>query len=125
MHRNTFLNSPALLDSAFMLRGSENIFFAGQMTGVEGYTESAASGIIAGTNLARIMRGQACLQLPPTSMTGALMRHISTQNENFQPMGANMGILPELETQIKNKQERYEAIALRGINDLKSTISGI
>ena len=122
MHRNTFLNSPALLDSGSMLRGSENIFFAGQMTGVEGYTESAASGIIAGTNLARILQGQAPLNLPATSMTGALMRHISTENENFQPMGANMGILPDLGEQIKNKQERYEAIALRGINDLKTIL---
>ncbi len=122
MHRNTFLNSPSLLDSSSMLRGSENIFFAGQMTGVEGYTESAANGIIAGTNLARILQGQAPLALPATSMTGALMKHISTENENFQPMGANMGILPEPDTHIKNKQERYEAIAMRGINDLKEQI---
>ena len=123
MHRNTFLNSPSLLDSSSMLRGSENIFFAGQMTGVEGYTESAANGIIAGTNLARILQGQAPLALPATSMTGALMKHISTENENFQPMGANMGILPEPDTHIKNKQERYEAIAMRGINDLKEMIA--
>ena len=122
MHRNTFLNSPSLLDSSSMLRGSGNIFFAGQMTGVEGYTESAANGIIAGTNLARILQGQAPLTLPATSMTGALMKHISTENENFQPMGANMGILPEPDTHIKNKQERYEAIAMRGINDLKEQI---
>lgn len=123
MHRNTFLNSPSLLDSSSMLRGSENIFFAGQMTGVEGYTESAANGIIAGTNLARILQGKAPLALPATSMTGALMKHISTENENFQPMGANMGILPEPDTHIKNKQERYEAIAMRGINDLKEMIA--
>lgn len=123
MHRNTFLNSPSLLDSSSMLRGSENIFFAGQMTGVEGYTESAANGIIAGTNLARILQGKATLALPATSMTGALMKHISTENENFQPMGANMGILPEPDTHIKNKQERYEAIAMRGINDLKEMIA--
>ena len=122
MHRNTFLNSPSLLDSSSMLRGSENIFFAGQMTGVEGYTESAANGIIAGTNLARILQGQAPLAIPATSMTGALMKHISTETENFQPMGANMGILPEPDTHIKNKQERYEAIAMRGINDLKEQI---
>ena len=120
MHRNTFLNSPALLDSGFMLRGSENIFFAGQMTGVEGYTESAASGIIAGINLSRALHGQAPLQLPATSMIGALARHISTANESFQPMGANMGILPGLDVQIKDKQARYEAIAQRGLNDLKA-----
>ena len=125
MHRNTFLNSPTLLDSGSMLRGSENIFFAGQMTGVEGYTESAANGMIAGINLARALHGQALLKLPATSMIGALMKHISTENENFQPMGANMGILPELDTQIKNKQERYEAIATRGINDLKEMICSL
>ena len=122
MHRNTFLNSPKLLDSGFMLKGSENLFFAGQMTGVEGYTESAASGIVAGINLYRALNGQEHLALPQTCMIGALARHVSTENENFQPMGANMGILPEPETHIKSKQERYEAVALRGINDLKNIL---
>ncbi len=119
MHRNTFLNSPALLNSAFMLKGSENIFFAGQMTGVEGYTESAASGIVAGINITRSLKGLPPLQLPPTCMIGALARHISTPNEDFQPMGANMGILPPLDTPVKGKQERYAGIARRGLEDLK------
>ena len=123
MHRNTFLNSPALLDSGFMLKGSNNIYFAGQMTGVEGYTESAASGIIAGINICRLLSGQAHLQLPETSMIGALAKHISTENADFQPMGANMGILPPLGTQIKNKQERYAAISQRGIDALRKEIS--
>ena len=123
MHRNTFLNSPALLDSGFMLKGSDNIYFAGQMTGVEGYTESAASGIIAGINICRSLSGQAHLQLPETSMIGALAKHISTENADFQPMGANMGILPPLGTQIKNKQERYAAISQRGIDALRKEIS--
>ena len=122
MHRNTFLNSPTLLDSGFMLKGSDNIYFAGQMTGVEGYTESAASGIIAGINIVRSMRGEPHIDLPPTCMTGALARHISTPNEDFQPMGANMGILPPLDTQIKGKQERYASIAERGVEALKSAI---
>lgn len=122
MHRNTFLNSPKLLDSGFMLKGSENIYFAGQMTGVEGYTESAASGIIAGINIVRSMQGQAHLQLPRTCMTGALAAHVSTENADFQPMGANMGILPELETHIKNKQERYAAISKRGLDALEAAL---
>ncbi len=122
MHRNTFLNSPALLDSSFMLKGSSNIYFAGQMTGVEGYTESAASGIAAGINITRSLQGQPPLQLPPTCMLGALSRHISTPNENFQPMGANMGILPPLTEQIKGKQERYAAIAARGIEALREIV---
>ena len=122
MHRNTFLNSPSLIDSGFRLRGSDNVYFAGQMTGVEGYTESAASGIVAGINLYRAINGQDRIELPPTSMIGALARHVSTPNENFQPMGANMGILPEPETHINDKQARYEAVALRGLDDLRKAI---
>ena len=118
MHRNTFLNSPLLLDNRFMLKGSDNVFFAGQMTGVEGYTESAMSGIIAGISLAKRLLGESELVLPDTTMCGALCRHISTENKDFQPMGANMGMLPPLDGTIRNKQERYEAIAQRGLNDL-------
>lgn len=119
MHRNTFLNSPLLLNNRFMLKGSDNVFFAGQMTGVEGYTESAMSGIIAGLSLAKHLLGEEELVLPDTTMCGALCRHVSTENRDFQPMGANMGILPPLTVHIKNKQERYEAIAQRGLTDLK------
>ncbi len=125
MHRNTFLNSPTLLDSGFMLKASDNIYFAGQMTGVEGYTESAASGIIAGINIVRSLSGQKHIPLPETCMIGALAKHVSTETEDFQPMGANMGILPELEIQIKNKQERYAAISERGLNALKCCINTI
>lgn len=125
MHRNTFLNSPALLDSGFMLRGSDNIYFAGQMTGVEGYTESAASGIVAGINLCRALSGKEHLHLPETCMIGALAKHISTENPDFQPMGANMGILPELPEPIRNKQERYAAISQRGISDLQNSIANM
>ncbi len=123
MHRNTFLNSPALLDSGSMLKGSRNIYFAGQMTGVEGYTESAASGIIAGINIVRSLNGLTHLMLPETCMIGALMKHISTENKDFQPMGANMGILPELASQIKNKQERYAAISQRGLSALEKALT--
>ena len=120
MHRNTFLNSPLLLDHRFMLRGSDNVFFAGQMTGVEGYTESAMSGIIAGISLAKRLLGERELVLPDTTMCCALCRHVCTENKDFQPMGANMGMLPPLDEVIRNKQERYEAIAQRGLNDLRA-----
>ena len=120
MHRNTFLNSPLLLDGRFMLKGSENIFFAGQMTGVEGYVESAMSGIIAGISLAKRLLGEEELVLPDGTMCNALCRHVSTENKDFQPMGANMGILPPLEENIRNKQDRYEKIAARGLERLKA-----
>ena len=123
MHRNTFLNSPLLLDKRFMLKGSNNVFFAGQMTGVEGYTESAMSGIVAGISLAKRLSGESELVLPDTTMCGALCRHVSTENKDFQPMGANMGMLPALSEHIRNKQERYEMIAQRGLNDLRRALS--
>ena len=122
MHRNTFLNSPDLLDKNFRLIDSDNIYFAGQMTGVEGYVESAASGIIAGINLARALDGEKPLELPETCMTAALARHISTENKDFQPMGANMGILPPLPERIKDKKLRYRTIADRGLEDLKKAL---
>lgn len=123
MHRNTFINSPLLLTEHFNMRKHPNIFFAGQITGVEGYTESAASGIIAGINLARMINGEEMLSLPRECMLGALSKYISDESvENFQPMGANMGILPPLDTRIRTKAERYEAIAQRGILKLKDVI---
>lgn len=124
MHRNTFLNSPKLLTHRFMLRDSDNVYFAGQMTGVEGYVESAMSGIVAGQSLAGALTGQPLPALPITSMCGALCNYIAAENRDFQPMGANMGLLPPLEEAIKNKQERYERIAARGIEELKITIKG-
>lgn len=117
MHRNTFLNSPKLLDERFCLRGSDGVYFAGQMTGVEGYTESAASGILAAMHLLRSLTGKPPLTLPETSMCGALSRHICTETADFQPMGANMGLLPPLAERIKDKQERYETVARRGLAD--------
>ncbi|MCC8191522.1 MAG: FADH(2)-oxidizing methylenetetrahydrofolate--tRNA-(uracil(54)-C(5))-methyltransferase TrmFO [Ruminococcus sp.] len=123
MHRNTFINSPKLLNSTFNMRSHRNIFFAGQITGVEGYIESAASGIIAGINLSRMILGKDFLNLPKTTMIGALSGYISDESvENFQPMGSNMGILPPLEQRIKNKSERYLKVATRGIDDLKATL---
>lgn len=123
MHRNTFLNSPQLLTPQFMLKDSNNIYFAGQMTGVEGYTESAMSGILAALHLIRNLEGKNAVLPPETSMSGALSRHISTETKNFQPMGANMGILPSLDDKIKDKQAKYAVIAERGLNDFRAVMA--
>lgn len=123
MHRNTFINSPKLLDEHFCMRSNDKIYFAGQITGVEGYTESAASGIFAGLSLAEKLCGRKVFSLPDTTMLGSLCRYISSEsNADFQPMGSSMGILPPLAQRIRNKQERYEAMAQRGLDDLKRTI---
>lgn len=122
MHRNTFLDSPRVLDADFSVKADKDLFFAGQITGVEGYMESAASGIVAGINAARRLEGREPLVLPSITMIGALSRYISDESIcNFQPMGANFGIMPALNEHIKSKQERYEKIALRSLeayNDL-------
>ena len=116
MHRNSFINSPRLLNSDFSLRSRPETFFAGQITGVEGYMESAASGIMAGINAARRMNGQDTLTLPRECMIGGLSRYISDESvTDFQPMGANMGILPDIGERIKDKQERYRVIADRAL----------
>lgn len=116
MHRNSFINSPALLNGDFSLRSRPEIFFAGQITGVEGYMESAASGILAGINAVRRMSRKETIILPRETMTGALARYISDETvTNFQPMGANMGILPDIGLRIKDKPERYQVIADRAL----------
>ena len=120
MHRNSFLDSPRLLDADYHFRGQDGLYFAGQMTGVEGYMESAASGILAGKNLARQLQGKPPLILPRETMMGALAAYISSApTENFQPMGANMGILPDLPERIRGKQEKYQAYADRGMAALE------
>ena len=120
MHRNTFIESPRLLNGDFSFRGRENLFFAGQITGVEGYMESASSGIMAGLNMVRKLQGKETLVLPETSMIGALSRYISDESvKNFQPMGANFGVLPPIEPKIRDKQERYAALSARGLVDLE------
>ena len=118
MHRNTFIDSPRLLNSDFSLRCDPSIFFAGQITGVEGYMESAASGILAGLNAARRLLGEATVTLPETTMMGALARYISDESvKHFQPMGANFGVLPPLSEKIRDKAARYTAIADRAEAD--------
>lgn len=121
MHRNTFINSPEYLCSDFSLREHKNIFFAGQITGVEGYMESAASGIMAGLNCARRLSEKETVTLPETTMIGALSRYISDKTvKNFQPMGANFGVLPPLPDKIRDKSERYSALAKRAMDDLRA-----
>lgn len=127
MHRNSFINSPRLLNSDFSMRERPEIYFAGQITGVEGYMESAASGIIAGTAAARKILGLEPIRLPVETMTGALSAYVSDSfNEGkFQPMGANMGILPDLETRIRDKKEKYAAYANRAVGKLKEELDRI
>ncbi len=121
MHRNTFIDSPRLLKGDFSFRERSNLFFAGQITGVEGYMESASSGIMAGINMARYLKGKETLILPETSMIGALQRYISDESvKNFQPMGANFGVLPPIEPKIRDKQQRYAALSLRGLEDMRA-----
>ena len=123
MHRNTFLDSPRLLNADYSLRERPDLFFAGQITGVEGYMESAGSGILAGLNAARRLRGQAPLLLPRETMLGALAAYISDPSvENFQPMGANFGVLPPLDRRIREKKARYEALSNRALEALSARL---
>ncbi|MDD6320227.1 MAG: methylenetetrahydrofolate--tRNA-(uracil(54)-C(5))-methyltransferase (FADH(2)-oxidizing) TrmFO [Oscillospiraceae bacterium] len=113
MHRNTFLESPAVLTKEQCLKEHPNVFFAGQITGFEGYMESAASGLLAAHSLYARLRGESYTPPPPNTMCGALMDYITTPNKDFQPMGANMGILPrtaEIDA-IRDKRERYMALS--------------
>jgi len=120
MHRNTYINSPKLLDETYNLKSNSNIYFAGQITGVEGYVESITSGLVAGINAVikfKKRRGGSCVRpqnqcaFPKETVIGALSNYIASPNNNFQPMNANFGILPPLEKKIKDKQERYRKLA--------------
>lgn len=119
MHRNTYINSPRLLLATLQTRNNPRLFFAGQIIGVEGYMESAATGIIAGLNAARLVLGQELLTLSPLTMTGALIHFItSAAADNFQPMNANFGILPALEQNIKDKKIRYQQYVERSQREM-------
>lgn len=120
MHRNTFLDSPRVLNSDFSMKANKNIFFAGQITGVEGYMESAASGLIAGINAVKRLKNTETITLPRETMIGALSRYISDESvKDFQPMGANIGILPPLEEQIRDKRERAARHSARALDILE------
>ncbi len=120
MHRNTFINSPKLLSPSYESKVKPNLLFAGQMTGVEGYVESAASGLIAGINAFRLANQQETLVFPGDTVIGAMAHYITTTNKNnFQPMNANFGLLPALQARVKVKAERYEALANRALESLE------
>jgi methylenetetrahydrofolate--tRNA-(uracil-5-)-methyltransferase len=123
MHRNTFINSPGFLDSNYQVINRPRCFFAGQMTGVEGYVESAASGLSAGLAMAAVLLGHDAPVLPPTTAIGALGRYISTTNRHFQPMNINFGLLPPLGKRVSGKQRRYGALAERALSDLERFIA--
>lgn len=121
MHRNTFINSPKLLLPTYQFKERPNLFFAGQMTGVEGYVESAASGLIAGMNAAKAALGQELVVLPVETTLGSMAQYITTADfKHFQPMNANFGLLPKLETKIRNKKEKNEALAQRALDGINS-----
>ena len=123
MHRNTFLDSPRLLNADYSMRKRPDLFFAGQITGVEGYMESAGSGVLAGLNAARRLRGQDPLVLPRETMLGAPAGYISDPSvKNFQPMGANFGVLPPLERPVREKRERYESLSTRALAALSARL---
>ncbi|HHW38870.1 MAG TPA: FADH(2)-oxidizing methylenetetrahydrofolate--tRNA-(uracil(54)-C(5))-methyltransferase TrmFO [Bacillales bacterium] len=124
MHRNTFVNSPNLLKSTYQLKNDDKIFFAGQMTGVEGYVESAASGLVAGVNAAKLFNGQTPVSFPEETAIGSMAHYITATNaKSFQPMNANFGIFPPLSQRIKNKQERYEKHAERALGSVQNFVN--
>ncbi|MDV2685418.1 FADH(2)-oxidizing methylenetetrahydrofolate--tRNA-(uracil(54)-C(5))-methyltransferase TrmFO [Alkalihalophilus lindianensis] len=123
MHRNTFINSPNLLKPTYQYKDRDDLFFAGQITGVEGYVESAAAGLIAGINAAKLVKNEELITFPEETILGSMANYITTANpKNFQPMNANFGLLPPLEVRIKNKKERYEQLASRALGSIQNFV---
>ena len=121
MHRNSFMNSPELLQQTYQSRKRDDLFFAGQMTGVEGYVESAASGLVAGINAAKLAKGEEPIIFPQETTIGSMAYYIThAEGKHFQPMNANFGLLPELPERIKDKKSRYEALANRALTALSA-----
>jgi methylenetetrahydrofolate--tRNA-(uracil-5-)-methyltransferase len=127
IHRNTFINAPTLLQPTFQAKADAGLFFAGQLTGVEGYMESTGAGLLAGLNAVRLVRGQELLVMPRETMMGALAHHITTAApDNFQPMNANYGILPPLENEHRiNRKDRKPARSKRGLKALEEWLEGV
>jgi methylenetetrahydrofolate--tRNA-(uracil-5-)-methyltransferase len=124
MHRNTYINSPALLAPTLQWQTRPDLFFAGQITGVEGYVGNIGTGLLAGLNAARLVRGEIPVVLPETTMLGGLCHYIThAESTDFQPMKANFGIMPALAEPIRNKRARYEAYVIRALADLETTIA--
>jgi len=130
IHRNSYINSPASLSPALALRDAPNTMFAGQLTGVEGYTESSATGLVAGINLSRQLHGEEPVLPPPTTMLGALYRYLREADpRHFQPMNANFGLMDELPEKIRDKREKRERLAARALAEMERwrdayTVSG-
>lgn len=123
MHRNTFISSPKLLKPTYQYKERDDLFFAGQMTGVEGYVESAASGLVAGMNAANLILDEELIIFPHETAIGSMARYITTANpKNFQPMNANFGLFKELEKKIRNKQARNEALANRALETIQNFV---
>jgi methylenetetrahydrofolate--tRNA-(uracil-5-)-methyltransferase len=121
IHRNTFLAAPLLLEQSLQFRGDPGVFFAGQLTGVEGYLESAATGLLAGINAARLLTGKPPVCPPPTTMLGGLVYYlITTAPAVFQPINANFGLLPALSQVVRNRRERNHYLAVRAQADFQA-----
>lgn len=119
MHRNTYINSTKLLDNTYNFKDNKNIYFAGQITGVEGYVESISSGMVSALNAVAQIKNESRIEFSNLTMIGALAKYISTANDKFQPMNANFGIIPELPKRIKDKKIKYGMLADRAIENLK------
>jgi methylenetetrahydrofolate--tRNA-(uracil-5-)-methyltransferase len=119
IHRNAYINAPRALTAHLSARDDPQLLFAGQLTGVEGYAESAATGILAGINLARLLAGEAPVVPPPTTMLGALYRYVHTADPgHFQPMNANFGLLEPLEPPVRDKERKKQLLAERALADM-------
>ena len=126
IHRNSYLNSPASLTPHLSLRDDPQMLFAGQLTGVEGYTESSATGLLAGVNLARMLAGEAPVIPPPTTMLGALYRYLREADpRHFQPMNANFGLVDELSEPVRDKRTKREMMAARALEELGAWWEGM
>ncbi len=125
MHRNTYINSTKLLDNTYRMKENHNIYFAGQITGVEGYVESISSGLLAGINVAnQVLNKKKCI-MPKETVIGALAEYISTENDTFQPMNANFGILPALPEKIRDKKEKYKILSNVSLENIKNIIENL